>query len=99
MKALLSVATIVAVAVAHEHQHKTIQVEAAPVLKSVDPAMPIDTTIEFVAAGSLGFIEGWYRGMYKQTNYTVDERCFGTTMLDAIQTIDNVSNLTILITS
>ena len=95
MKALLSVATIVAVAIAHEHQHKAIQVEATPVLKAVDPTMPIESTVEFTAAGALGFIDGWYRGMYKYTNYTADERCFGSTMIDAIQTIDNVSNLTI----
>ena len=69
MKALLLTAAMVALSVAHDHKHSSLQSANTPQLKQ---QMEISNRVTFEAAGANGFMTGWYRGMYKYTNFTLN---------------------------
>ena len=88
MKALLLTAAMVAITVAHEHKHKSLKsVEKTQLEQQIE----IGNRVLFEAGGANGFITGWYRGMYKMTNFTINTQCFGNDMLNNMQYIDDVS--------
>ena len=97
MKAILLFATIACVSVLgkkHSDFTPAKTFEAVPV--------KADTTIEpsfiFYSAAAKGFIDGYYRGMYKRTNYTVNDTCLGQKSLEDMEAIYNViSNTYVLI--
>lgn len=88
MKALLLTAALVTLTVAHEHKHKSLQsVQKSQLVQQTQ----IGNRVMLEAGGANGFITGWYRGMYKMTNFTINTQCFGNDMLNNMQYIDDVS--------
>lgn len=90
MKALLLLASMAAVSVSGKlFNHKTNPVETQAIVEQE----AVDGDIVFYSAAMKGFIDGYYRGMYKRTNYTVDSMCLGDKTLQDFQTIRNVSSI------
>lgn len=88
MKALILIASMAAVSVSGKlFNNKVNPFAFAP---ATVEQMPIDQDLVFYSAALKGFIDGYYRGMYKRTNYTVSDACLGDKSMQDIQTIRRV---------
>lgn len=91
MKSVLLIAATLAVAL-------TSNVAFAKLSKDKDPK-PVPTpdspkVVQFKtqAATMRGLIDGYYRGMYKQANYTVKDECLGPKTITDLTLIDTAYN-------
>ena len=86
MKSLLLVTALCTVSVFGRYSHAKMD-KSMIALEQND----VDAKFVFEAAAFKGLIDGYYRGMYRNSNYTVKDKCLDTDFLDGMQSINDVS--------